>query len=103
MSFRKTQRLRDLKSGSVKPYESVLQLHHSQWRQGHVPKDFRPLASLGVTVRDNFLERVPAHPLEEAADVGYLASVGDVIPGYLSQRGGNGTALRPGQNYPAFL
>ena len=38
------KRLRNLNSVLVKPHDSVLQLHHSQWRQDHVPRDFRPLA-----------------------------------------------------------
>ncbi len=59
MSFRRTQRLRNLNSGPVKPHESVLQLHHSRWCQDHVSKDFRPLASLGVTILDSYLARPP--------------------------------------------
>lgn len=34
--------LRNLNPEPAKPHESVLELHHSQWCQGHVPRDFRP-------------------------------------------------------------
>ncbi len=37
-------RLRNLTPGPLKPHESVLQLHPSQWPQDHVPRNFRPLA-----------------------------------------------------------
>ena len=51
------KRLRNLKSCAHKSFWLALQLDHSQLRQDHVPKRFRPLAALGVKFLGDSLAR----------------------------------------------